>query len=125
VADGVARPAPKPIRFLADPGDVADGKALREVARRAEAIGRDPAVIERTMAAPVLVAADEATAAAMLSHVPPERRAFVAGGTVEQAAAALRPYLDAGFTGFTFNNNIYRTPEQIAPLGDLLRLIGG
>ena len=91
----------------------------------AEAIGRDPGTIERTMAAPVLVAADEATAAAMLSHVPPERRAYVLGGTVEQAADALRPYLDAGFTGFTFNNNIYRTPEMIAPLGQLLALIGG
>jgi len=91
----------------------------------AEAIGRDPGTIERTMAAPVLVAGDAATAALMISHLPPERRAFVAGGTVEQAADALRPYLDAGFTGFTFNNNVYRTPEQIAPLGQLLRLIGG
>ena len=91
----------------------------------AEAIGRDPGTIERTMAAPVLVAGDAATAALMISHLTPERRAFVAGGTVEQAADALRPYLDAGFTGFTFNNNVYRTPEQIAPLGQLLRLIGG
>ncbi len=29
----------KPFRFLADPGDVADGPALREAARRAESIG--------------------------------------------------------------------------------------
>jgi F420-dependent oxidoreductase-like protein len=91
----------------------------------AEAIGRDPGAIERTMAAPVLVAGDEATAAVMLSHVPPERRAHVAIGTPEQMADRLRPYLDAGFTGFTFNNNIYRTPEMIAPLGQLLALIGG
>jgi hypothetical protein len=38
-------------------------------------------------------------------------------------AEALRPYLDAGFTGFTFNNSIYRTPEQIGQVGELLRLI--
>jgi F420-dependent oxidoreductase-like protein len=90
-----------------------------------EAIGRDPAAVERTMAAPVLVAPDEATAAAMRASLPPERRAHVFAGPPDQAAEALRPYLDAGFTGFTFNNNIYRTPEQIAALGELLRQIGG
>ena len=40
-------------------------------------------------------------------------------------AEALRPYIEAGFTGFTFNNNLYRTPEQIARLGDLLQLVAG
>ncbi|HEY4753925.1 MAG TPA: LLM class F420-dependent oxidoreductase [Candidatus Limnocylindrales bacterium] len=91
----------------------------------AEAIGRDPATIERTMATPVMVAKDEATAAAMLDRVPPDRRPYVVAGPPEKAADTLRPYLDAGFTGFTFNNNTYKTPEQIAVLGDLLRMIGG
>ncbi len=40
-------------------------------------------------------------------------------------ADAFKPYLDAGFTGFTFNNTIYRTPESIGRVGELLRLIGG
>ena len=31
--------APRPFRFLADPGDVADGSALAAIARRAEAMG--------------------------------------------------------------------------------------
>ena len=69
---------------------------------------------------------DEAPKAAMLEHVP-------AGATpVRRRAArpsrrprACKPYIDAGFTGFTFNNTIYRTPEQIALLGELLELIGG
>jgi probable F420-dependent oxidoreductase len=46
VADGIAPapatirpPARRPFRFLADPGEIADGAGLREVARRAEAIG--------------------------------------------------------------------------------------
>jgi alkanesulfonate monooxygenase SsuD/methylene tetrahydromethanopterin reductase-like flavin-dependent oxidoreductase (luciferase family) len=90
-----------------------------------EAIGRDPASIERTMAAPVLVAGTEAEAAAMLQYVPPERRPHVWAGTAEQAANELKPYLDAGFTGFTFNNTIYRTTDQIAVLGDLLRMVEG
>ncbi len=90
-----------------------------------EVIGRDPAAIERTMAAPVLVAGTEAEAVSMLDHVPPERRAHVWAGTPEQAANELKPYLDAGFTGFTFNNSIYRTTDQIDVLVDLLRIVEG
>jgi alkanesulfonate monooxygenase SsuD/methylene tetrahydromethanopterin reductase-like flavin-dependent oxidoreductase (luciferase family) len=55
--------------------------------------------------------------------LPAERRQYVKGGKPEQAAEALRPYLDAGFTGFTFNNSIYRTTEQIGAIGELLRLV--
>ena len=90
-----------------------------------ETIGRDPAAIELTMATPVIVAGTEAEARSFLERVPPERRPFVNVGPPEQMADALRPYLDAGFTGFTFNNPIYRTPEAIARIGELLRLIGG
>jgi F420-dependent oxidoreductase-like protein len=90
-----------------------------------EAIGRDPATIERTMATPVIVAPDEATKQAMLERLPPERRPHIRGGTPDQAAEALQPYLDAGFTGFTFNNSTYRTTDQIGAIGELLRLVGG
>jgi F420-dependent oxidoreductase-like protein len=90
-----------------------------------EAIGRDPASIQRTMAAPVLVAATEAEAMAMKEHIPAERRPFVWAGTPEHAANELQRYLDAGFTGFTFNNSIYRTTDQIAMLGELIRLVEG
>ncbi len=90
-----------------------------------EAIGRDPSTIERTVAAPVVVAGSEAEAGAILERMPPERRPFVKVGTPDQMADALRPYLDAGFTGFTFNNSVYRTPAAIGPLGELLRLVSG
>jgi F420-dependent oxidoreductase-like protein len=86
-------------------------------------IGRDPATIERTMATPVVVVGSEAEARATMELIPPERRPYVSVGTPEQAAETLRPYIDAGFTGFTFNNNIYRTPEQIARVGELLGLV--
>jgi F420-dependent oxidoreductase-like protein len=89
------------------------------------AIGRDPATIERTMAAPVVVAGSAAEARDYLEKMPPERRPFVNIGIPEQMAEALRPYLDAGFTGFTFNNSIYRTPDAIRRVGELLRLVGG
>ncbi|HEX2755278.1 MAG TPA: LLM class F420-dependent oxidoreductase [Candidatus Limnocylindrales bacterium] len=86
-------------------------------------IGRDPATIERTMATPVLVAPNEAAAKAMLERIPPERRGHVEIGPPEQAAEGLRPYIEAGFTGFTFNNPIVSTPESIHAVGELLRLI--
>ena len=89
------------------------------------AIGRDPSTIERTMATPVIVAASEAEARSFMDRVPPERRPFVNAGTPAHMADALRPYLDAGFTGFTFNNSIYQTPEAIGRVGELLRLLGG
>jgi len=90
-----------------------------------EAIGRDPSTIERTMASPVVVAGSDAEANKVLERMPAERRPYMTVGTPEQMAEALRPYLDAGFTGFTFNNNIYRTPEAIGHLGELLRLVAG
>ena len=86
-------------------------------------IGRDPGSIARTMSAPVIVTASEAEAKAIVEQIPPERRPYLSVGPPEQAADALRPYIDAGFTGFTFNNNIYPTPEQISRIGDLLKLV--
>ena len=88
-------------------------------------IGRDPTEIERTMAAPVIVARDDAAKAAILERMPPERRAYIRGGTPQEAAEGIKPFLDAGFTGFTFNNTYYRTPEQIALVGEVLQHIGG
>jgi F420-dependent oxidoreductase-like protein len=86
-------------------------------------VGRDPATIERTMATPVLLAANEEAAQAALERVPEERRPYIKIGTPEQAAEALRPYIDAGFTGFTFNNNLLETPDKIGLAGELLRLV--
>ena len=86
-------------------------------------IGRDPGSIERTMGAPVIVAASDEEAQAFLGRMPEDRRPFAQVGTAKQMAGALRPYLDAGFTGFTFNNSLYRTPDQIARVGELLAMI--
>jgi F420-dependent oxidoreductase-like protein len=91
--------------------------------RYATEIGRDPATIERTIATPVLVAPTPDAARAIVERLPPERRAHVQAGTPEQAAEMLRPYIDAGFTGFTFNNPVVSTPEAIAATGELLRLV--
>jgi len=86
-------------------------------------IGRDPDEIELVMGAPVIVAKSDADAEEHLSRIPPERRPYVAVGPPEKAAETLKPYLDAGFVGFTFGNTTYRTPEQIAAVGEVLALI--
>jgi F420-dependent oxidoreductase-like protein len=88
-------------------------------------IGRDPSTVERTMAAPAIVARDDAAKDALLAQVPPERRPYVKGGTPAQAAEVIKPYIDDGFTGFTFNNTYYKTPGEIALVGEVLQLIGG
>jgi alkanesulfonate monooxygenase SsuD/methylene tetrahydromethanopterin reductase-like flavin-dependent oxidoreductase (luciferase family) len=95
------------------------------LARFCEAIDRDPGTIERTMGAPVVVAATEAEARETWQQMPEERRSTTKPAGPEQAADALRPYLDAGFTGFTFNNGVHETADRIAALGETLRLIGG
>lgn len=92
------------------------------LAEHCTAIGRDPATIERTMATPIILAPDAAQGAGLLARLPPERRAVVATSP-EQGAAALRPYLDAGFTGFTFNNPLLPTVEAIGLAGEVLQLI--
>jgi alkanesulfonate monooxygenase SsuD/methylene tetrahydromethanopterin reductase-like flavin-dependent oxidoreductase (luciferase family) len=77
------------------------------------------------MNSPVVVVGSAEEAAAARENMPPERRPFINIGTPEQAADALRPYIEAGFRGFTFNNSVYRTPEQIGRVGELLRLVAG
>ncbi len=90
--------------------------------RHCEEVGRDPSTIERTMATPVLLALDDADGVALLARLPPERRGAVATSE-EQAAEALRPYIDAGFTGFTFNNPMLSSPELIAMAGRVLEMV--
>lgn len=93
--------------------------------RHCEAEGRDPATIERTMAAPVAPGETEEAARAALMRLPPERREGVFAGTPEQCAQELQPYVDAGFTGFTFRNSLLVRPDEIAVAGEVLRRIGG
>ncbi len=93
------------------------------LARHCEAIGRDPGTIELTMATPVVVTRNDAERDALLARIPEDRRPHVVAGGIEACADGLRPYIDDGFTGFTFNNPLYRTPEQIALVGELLKLL--
>jgi alkanesulfonate monooxygenase SsuD/methylene tetrahydromethanopterin reductase-like flavin-dependent oxidoreductase (luciferase family) len=69
--------------------------------------------------------ATEAERNEYIDRIPAERRATLTVGSAAQCAEALKPYIDAGFTGFTFGNTVYRTPEQIRYVAQMLPLIGG
>jgi len=91
--------------------------------RHCEAEGRDPSTILRTAGSPVVLVESEQQAAAVLERIPAGRRGMVFPATVEQAAERMRPYLDAGIGGFTFNNPTMPTPDAIALGGELRRLL--
>jgi alkanesulfonate monooxygenase SsuD/methylene tetrahydromethanopterin reductase-like flavin-dependent oxidoreductase (luciferase family) len=91
--------------------------------RHCEAEGRDPSTIVRTIGAPVVLVEDERQAEAVLDRIPPARRSMVRAARPEQAAELLQPYIEAGFTGFTFNNPTMPTPEAIGLGGELISLL--
>ena len=91
--------------------------------KHCEAVDRDPASVVKTIGSGLALAATEKEALALLEGIPAERRATLRAATPEQAADILRPYIDAGFTGFTFNNPTLPTPESLAVAGELIRLL--
>jgi F420-dependent oxidoreductase-like protein len=88
-------------------------------------IGRDPSSVERTMSSPVVPLGNDGDRDAYLERIPAERRAALTVGSAQTCAEGLKPYLDAGFTGFTFGNSVFRTPDQIKYIAEILPLIGG
>ncbi|HVD02424.1 MAG TPA: LLM class F420-dependent oxidoreductase [Candidatus Dormibacteraeota bacterium] len=103
---------------------VADLKHKLEVfERHCEAVDRDSSTVVKTIGAGLVLAATEKEAQALLDRVPSERRSTLRAVTPEQAAEFLRPYIDAGFTGFTFNNPMLPTPESVSVAGEVIRLL--
>jgi F420-dependent oxidoreductase-like protein len=88
--------------------------------RYCEEIGRDPATITRTMAAPVLLAREEREAQARLDQIPPERRRAVVAATPSRAIEILGEYVDAGFGGFTFGNSML-SGESLSLAAEVIR----
>jgi hypothetical protein len=48
---------------------------------------------------------------------------MVVPATVSEAADVLHRYLDAGFGGFIFRNATTRTPEAVARVGELIKVM--
>jgi F420-dependent oxidoreductase-like protein len=91
--------------------------------RHCEDVGRDPGTVVKTAGAGIILAATEKDAMAILERVPAERRAMVQAASPDKAAEILRPFIDAGFTGFSFNNAALPSVESLHVAGELIRLL--
>jgi F420-dependent oxidoreductase-like protein len=122
------------LRILARHGDIGHwfGGNLQDLKRKKQvfeqhcaAVNRDPAEVLLTVGLTVVLAENEKDANALLAGMTPERRAMAVTATVAQAAELIGQYIDAGFGGFTFNNNVLQTDEAIALAGELIKTVRG
>ncbi|MBV9543343.1 MAG: LLM class F420-dependent oxidoreductase [Chloroflexi bacterium] len=101
-------------------GSLDEFKHKQEVLERhCQTEGRDPSKIIKTVGSPVDIARDDAEARAMAQA--PNRRGTPA--TPEQAAEALRPYIEGGVQGFVFRNPNLTSPELLAAAGRVKQLV--
>jgi F420-dependent oxidoreductase-like protein len=122
------------LRLLAQHGDIGHwfGGPIEELNRKkqifiehCEAVKRDPSEVLLTLGVGLVLAENEKDGKAILDSLSPERRAMAKVASVPEAAELIGQYLDAGFGGFTFNNNVYQTDESIALVGELIKVVNG
>jgi alkanesulfonate monooxygenase SsuD/methylene tetrahydromethanopterin reductase-like flavin-dependent oxidoreductase (luciferase family) len=122
------------LRLLAQHGDIGHwfGGPIEELKRKkqifvehCEAVKRDPSEVQLTLGGGLVLVDSEKDGKAILDSLTPERRAMARVATLPQAAELIGTWMDAGFTGFTFNNNIYGTDESIARVGELIKVVNG
>jgi F420-dependent oxidoreductase-like protein len=105
-------------------GGFAEASAkLAVLDRHCEAVGRDPSEILRTVSVPLLLVPSEREKSAVLATIPEDRRAAMTAATVTEAVEFLDPYIEAGFGGFIFRNATARTPEAVALIGELIKMM--
>jgi F420-dependent oxidoreductase-like protein len=122
------------LRLLAEHGDIGHwfGGNLDDLKRKKKvfeehcaAVNRNPSEVLLTVGLTLVLAENEKDAKALMDGMTPERRAMAKIVNVPQAAEVLREYMDAGFGGFTFNNNVLQTKESIALAGELIKVVRG
>jgi F420-dependent oxidoreductase-like protein len=122
------------LRLLAEHGDIGHwfGGALEDLKRKkrifeehCEAVKRDPSDVLLTLGVTLILAENQKDANSLLEGLTPERRAVATTATVAQAAEIIGKYQEAGFGGFTFNNNVLQTDESIALAGELIKVVRG
>jgi len=122
------------LRLLAEHGDIGHwfGGRLEDLKRKkqifeehCEALKRDPSEVLLTVGLTLVLAENEKDARALIEGLSAERRAMAITATVPQAAELIGKHLDAGFGGFTFNNNVLQTDESIALAGELIKAVRG
>jgi F420-dependent oxidoreductase-like protein len=122
------------LRILAKHGDIGHwfGGNLEDLKRKkkvfeahCEAVKRDPSDVLLTVGIFLVLVENEKDAKPIVDRLPAERRAMVVVATVPQAAEVVGRYMDAGFGGFTFNNNVLASDEAIALAGELIKTVNG
>ena len=122
------------LRIRARHGDIGHcfGAPLDDLKRKREVfeqhcaeVGRNPADVTILLGIGLVLTDDEKQAKAIVESLPPERRSMVRVARFDDAPDILRPYLDAGFGGFTFNNPTLPTVEAIERMGDVITAIHG
>jgi len=123
------------LRILAKYGDIGHwfGGPVEDLRRKKEVfekhcaeVGRNPSDVMLTLGVGIVLAENDKKARAIMDSLPAERRAMVrVVSSIDEAAEFLRPYLDAGFGGFTLNNPTLPTPEAIAHAGELIKVVRG
>ena len=122
------------LRLLAQHGDIGHwfGGNLEDLKRKmqvfeqhCEAVNRDPSEVLLTVGLTLVLAENEKDARALMEGLSPERRAMAQKATVAEAAEVIGKYLDAGFGGFTFNNNVLQTPESMGLAGEVIKAVRG
>jgi F420-dependent oxidoreductase-like protein len=124
----------KTLRLLARHGDIGHwfGGPVEELKRKrgvfeehCAAVGRDPSSVLLLVGMNIILVDDEKDGKALFDRIPDERKPMVRIATPEQAAQNLRPFVDAGFGGFTLSNMTSPTVESIGRAGELIRLMQG
>jgi len=122
------------LRILARHGDIGHwfGGPVEELRRKkgvfeehCAEVGRNPSEVLLTIGIGLILTEDEKSGRALLERIPEERRPMIRISTPDQAAEILRPYIDAGFGGFTLNNPTFPTIESIGLAGELIELVRG
>jgi F420-dependent oxidoreductase-like protein len=122
------------LRILAKHGDIGHwfGGNLDDLKRKkkvfeehCEAVKRDPSEVLLTVGMPIVLVNDEKVAQTILQGLTPERRAIVMALKVPQAAEVIGQYMEAGFGGFTFNNNAFAFEESFALAAELIKTVNG
>ena len=121
------------LRILARYGDIGDWfgsqgidelKRKREVfLRHCEDVGRDPSEVLIIIGTFLVLVESEKEGRAILERVPAERRAMVSVATVPQAVELVGDYLEGGFGGIRFSNQVLPNDEAIARAGEVIAAV--
>jgi F420-dependent oxidoreductase-like protein len=122
------------LKILAKHGDIGHwfGGNLEDLKRKkkvfeahCEAVKRDPSEVLLTVGLILVLVRNERDAQPILDSLQPERRAMVTVATVAKATEVVGRYMDAGFGGFTFNNNVLVNDDAMGLAGDLIKAVNG